>query len=84
MEQNEGRQIGGIVEADETFIGGQVRQSDRVKSREDHPDALRTIKERAVVVAAVERRKDGRLRATVVPDRTHALKTVREFVLPAR
>src|SRR5438445_308173 len=49
--------------------------------RERHsPDGARTIKERAVVVAAVER--GGKVRATVGPDRTHALGTVREFVLP--
>lgn len=82
MEQNDGKQIGGIVEADETFIGGQIRESERRKLRAKGAVDERgyVIKPRSVVVAAVER--GGKLRASVVPGRGDAVATVREFVLP--
>jgi transposase len=81
MDQDPGGQVGGIVEADETFIGGKLREGERKKLRAagigNRGPATKT---RAVVVAAVERR--GRIRATVVPSRGHAAATVRQFVLP--
>jgi hypothetical protein len=83
MEQNDGEQIGGIVEADEAAVGGQVRASDRAKFRAgEHvkEGQKRVIKERPTIVGAVERK--GKIRAAVVPHRGHAVRTVREFVLP--
>jgi transposase-like protein len=82
MIQNEGQQVGGIVEADETFIGGQVKESDRKKLRAAGSVDVRgyVVKPRATVVAAVERK--GKIRAKVVPGRADAPATVREFVLP--
>ena len=82
MEQNDGEQIGGIVEADETLIGGQIHQSERAKLRAEGSVGAsgRIIKPRATVVAAVERK--GKIRAAVVPSRSDAIATIREFVLP--
>src|SRR5579884_2090300 len=82
MEQNDGKQVGGIVEADETFIGGKIRESDRRKARAEGKLTPRghVLKDRAVVVGAVER--GGKLRAAVVPGRGDAMSTIREFVLP--
>jgi transposase len=82
MEQNDGEQIGGIVEADETFIGGKtIREAEKRKLRAaGSVDERGVVKPRQVVVGAVER--GGKLRAAVVPSRSHAVATVREFVLP--
>jgi transposase len=75
--------LSGEVEVDETFIGGKLRNSDRRKARAAgvKPNDP-TIKQRQIVVAAVER--NGRVRASVVPDRTAATLhgKIREFVLP--
>jgi transposase len=73
----------GDVEVDETFVGGKLRNSDRRKAAKQglSPNDP-TIKQRQIVVAAVER--GGRVRASVVGDRTsdtlHG--KIREFVLP--
>jgi transposase len=82
MDQDDQGPVGGIVEADETFMGGKIRESERAARRargESHSGPY-TRPNRPIVVGAVERR--GKIRATVVPTRAHALTTVREFVLP--
>jgi transposase len=84
MEQDDADKVGGIVEADETFMGGKIRESERSARRA----AGQTIPSRGpyarpnrpIVVGAVERR--GRIRASVVRNRGDAQATVREFVLP--
>jgi transposase-like protein len=81
MEQDQYGQLGGIVEADETFVGGKLRESDRRRLKAQggpHPGPY--SKPRATVVGAVER--GGRLRASMIPSRGHAEAFVREFVLP--
>jgi transposase len=82
MNQDDHGQVGGIVEADETFIGGKIRESDRAAARAAGLplNSGPATKTRAVVVAAVERR--GKVRAKVVPSRGYAAATVHEFVLP--
>jgi len=81
MDQEDHGPVGGIVEADETFIGGKLRESDRRASRAAGIEQKGPYtKTRAVVVGAVERR--GKIRARVVPSRGDAAATVREFVLP--
>jgi transposase len=81
MSQDDEPLVGGIVEADETFIGGKIRESDRRARRAAGIEQRGPYtKTRAVVVGAVERR--GRIKAKVVPSRGHATTTVREFVLP--
>ena len=73
--------LSGEVEADETFIGGKLREGDRRRLRaQGIQNAGPASKTRAIVAAAVERK--GSLRATVVPTRAAARKVVREFVLP--
>lgn len=80
MEQDTA-QLSGEVEADETFIGGKLRESDRAKLRAaGTPNRGPASKSRAIVMAAVERK--GSLRATVIDRRGDAAKTVGEFVLP--
>ena len=62
MEQNDGEPLGGIIEADETFVGGKLRQSDRARLRaagRQFPGAY--AKDRAVVVGAVERKRHGKI-----------------------
>ena len=75
--------LSGDVEVDETFIGGKLRNADRRKAAKlgVHPSDP-TIKQRQIVAAAVER--GGKMRASVVPDRTMPTlqAKVREFVLP--
>ena len=82
MEQDYTGPLYGKVEADETFIGGKVREGDRAKARREGKPLNRgpATKTRAIVVGAVERK--GQLRATVVPSRGDAHSIVREFVLP--
>src|SRR4051812_4661724 len=66
MEQEQYGRVGGIVEADETFIGGKLRESDRARLRAaGTPNLGPASKERAVVVGAVERGRGGKIRATV-------------------
>jgi len=81
MDQEADGPVGGIVEADETFIGGRIREGEKrrygiTRANQKGP----YTKTRAVVVGAVERR--GRIRASVVPSRSHTTQTIREFVLP--
>jgi transposase len=82
MDQEDQGPVGGIVEADETFMGGRIRESERRARRargESHHGPY-TRPDRPIVVGAVERR--GRIRATVVKHRNDAQATVRTFVLP--
>jgi transposase-like protein len=82
MSQDDEPPVGGIVEADETFMGGKIRESERrarSASGETHRGPY-TRPDRPIVVGAVERR--GRIRASVVKHRNEAAGLVREFVLP--
>lgn len=76
--------LSGEVEADETFIGGKLRNKDRRRAaREGKSPNDPTIKRRQIVFAATER--GGRVRAGVVPDRTRETlqSKMREYVLPS-
>jgi transposase-like protein len=74
----------GEVEADETFVGGKLRESDRAKLRaQGIANRGPASKDRAVVFAAVER--GGRVRATIIGKSRSAAAASRalsEFVLP--
>jgi hypothetical protein len=74
----------GEVEADETFVGGKLRESERAKLRaQGIANRGPASKERAVVFGAVER--GGRVRATIIGKSRTAAATSRalhEFVLP--
>jgi transposase-like protein len=77
--------LSGAVEADETFVGGKLRESDRRKLREQGiANRGPASKERAVVFGAVER--GGRVRTTIIGKRRDAAAVSRalaEFVLPS-
>jgi transposase-like protein len=83
----DGERLSGVVEADETFFGGKLRESERSKFRAQgigRGGRGPASKTRAVVFGAVERQ--GRIRAGVVGTaRTaHAIRTkLHEFVLPS-
>src|SRR6266545_4282762 len=80
-------QLSGEVEADETFVGGKPRQSDRrrrdqLAGSDLSRGRMQAWDKKAVVFGAVERK--GRLRAEVVPNsrgRTLDVKA-REFIVP--
>lgn len=76
--------LAGEVEADETFVGGKLRGSDRRKLRaQGIANRGPASKERSVVFGAVER--GGRVRATVIGKTRNAAavsRTLCEFVLP--
>ena len=75
--------LSGAVEADETFVGGKPRESDRRRRARAGWNAQTDYwDKKAIVFAAVERK--GRIRAEVVPSsRGPVLNAkVREFVLP--
>jgi transposase-like protein len=76
--------LSGEVEADETFVGGKLRESDRRKLRaRGIQNAGPASKDRAVVFAAVER--GGKVRASVIGKTRNAAAVSRhlyEFVLP--
>ena len=81
MEQDYQGPLSGEVEADETFIGGKMRESDRRRLRREGVQFPGPYwKKRPIVVAAVERK--GKIRATVVKHRGQAAPTVASFVLP--
>ncbi len=72
MDQDDGEPLDGDVEMDETWIGGKPRMSE---TRRNTPGVMRRIaggkrayEKKTTVFGAVER--GGRVRATVVPDRT--------------
>ena len=76
-------QLSGAVEADETFIGGKPRESDRRRRKAMGWNAQMHYWERkAIVFGAVER--GGRIRAEVVPNsRASVIRPkAREFILP--
>ncbi len=82
MDQDDQGPVGGIVEADETFMGCKIRESERRAHRAsgEYHHGPYTRHGRPIVVGAVERR--GSIRASVVKHRYDAQATVREFVLP--
>jgi transposase len=74
--------LAGEVEADETFVGGKPRQSDRIRRAKWGWNAQTDYWERkAVVFGAVER--GGRVRAAVVPNSRGSViePKAREFIL---
>ncbi len=87
MRQND-EPLSGQVEADSTYVGGQLHEGERSRLRaEGRSNQGPATKDRAVVFAAVERK--GRIRAGVVgTSRTQAQTTcdiqtsLHEFVLP--
>lgn len=81
MSQDGDRSLTGEVEADETFIGGKLRESDRAKLRAaGKPNRGPSSKTRAVVMGLVERK--GNVRASVIARRGSARGAIHEFVLP--
>jgi transposase len=74
--------LSGEVEADETFMGGRLRNSDRRDAAAAGVRQGPWVKPRPIVFGAAER--GGRVRASVIPD--SRAKTVqgkiREYVLP--
>jgi transposase-like protein len=83
MAQDDDPPLSGAVEADETFVGGKMRNADRRKRDALGWDKKRYDYERKTVVfGAVERQ--GRVRATIIPNSgADALgSAVREFVVP--
>jgi transposase-like protein len=81
MEQDYQGPLSGDVEADETFMGGKLREGERRKLRARGIQNLGPAsKKRDIVVGAVERK--GKIRATVVKSRADAPKAVASFVLP--
>ena len=83
MTQDYNGPLSGQVEADETFVGGKLRESERRKLRaQGIVNRGPATKPRAVVMGVVQR--GGGVHATVIPTRSsyHARYTVREHVLP--
>jgi transposase len=83
MSQDGEAPLSGAVEADETFIGGKPRESDRRRRKAMGWNAQTDYWERkAIVFGAVER--GGRIRAEVVPNsRASVIRPkAREFILP--
>src|SRR3954447_12747953 len=87
MDQEDDSPLSGEVEADETWIGGKPKASDRARARRLAPESAGrrsalAQRPKTAVFAAVER--GGRVRATVVPDSSAPVlgAKVREFVLP--
>ena len=68
-------QLSGIVEADETFVGGKRRE--RTRDEYGRRKFGRGLDNKAIVLGAVER--GGQVRLRLAPDRTK--KTIHEFVL---
>jgi transposase len=88
LAEEDGDPLTGKVEADETAIGGKPRRGDIVKLQRDGEADLsaaggRWRNRKTTVFAMVERQ--GRVRASVVPDRTRKtlLGELRTHVLPA-
>jgi transposase len=75
--------LGGDVEADEAFVGGKLRESERRNlAAQGLGNRGPATKKRAVVMGLVER--GGNVRASVIPSRSayHARYTIRKHVLP--
>lgn len=64
-----GGKFGGEVEVDETFIGGKVRNMHKERKRRVQKEG-RNEGAKSIVMGMLERK--GRVRATVIPDRTKA------------
>jgi len=81
MEQDD-TPLSGEVEADETFMGGQLRNADRRAAAAAGVRQGRWVKPRPIVFGAAERQ--GNVRATVIPDSRAATVQgkIREYVLP--
>jgi len=85
MSQDDEPPLSGDVEADETFVGGKPRAADTRRAQREarYPSQAGGYKRpKTAVFGAVERQ--GRVRATVVPDSSAASlgRTVKRFVLP--
>ena len=71
-------QLMGVVEADETFVGGKPRYArPEVDEQGRHKRGPRTDRPKAIVLGAVER--DGQVRLRLAPDRNW--KTLRDFIV---
>lgn len=87
LHQDDDDMLDGKVEIDETFVGGKPRRKDQVRDADGRIDMSATIKKankkQTSVFGAVER--GGRVRATIVPDRTAATlgEAAKSFVLPS-
>jgi transposase-like protein len=81
MEQDDSP-LSGEVEADETFMGGRLRNSDRRAAAAKGMQHGPWVKPRPIVFGAAER--GGQVRATVIPDSRAATVQgkIREYVLP--
>jgi transposase-like protein len=75
MQEDDSKPLSGIVEMDETFVGGKIKNMHKAK-RAKAFKAPGTFKGKAIVVGMLER--GGRVRAGVVEDRTRAV--LREIV----
>jgi transposase-like protein len=84
MDERDGEQLSGEVEADETFVGGRIRESERrARIKAGLPPRGPATKPRPVVFGAVER--GGRVRVTIIGksrSAVNASRALREFVLP--
>ena len=83
MDETGGAPLTGEVEADETLVGGKMRNSERRKREALGWDRKRYDNERKTMVfAAVERR--GRVKATVIPNSSGPTlgAKIHEFVVP--
>lgn len=83
MAQDDDAPLSGAVEADETLVGGKMRNSERRKRDALGWDRKRYDNEKKTMVfAAVERK--GRVRATVIPNSSGPTlgRVVHEFVVP--
>jgi transposase len=82
MDQDDEPPLSGDVEADETFMGGRLRNADRRAAAAAGIRQGPWVKDRPIVFGAAERK--GRVRATVIPDSRAATVQgkIREYVLP--
>jgi transposase-like protein len=67
MSQDGDKPLSGSVEADETWIGGKLRESERRRLNPDGKSSGPYVKKRETVFGMVER--GGRAKATIVPSR---------------
>jgi transposase-like protein len=84
MTQDDNDPLGGEVEADETWVGGKLRESDRRKARAEGRASMGPhVKSRATVFGMVER--GGKVRVMTVPSRYgYTLRSnIATHVLPA-
>ena len=74
MSKSDLEQLGGIIEADETFIGGRVKQYDKKKKNRGGPHHLQPV------LGMVERKGKVILRTIGAPLREHIMPLLREHV----